>query len=702
MTRLPRSEGSTSAGHGELVRAVLPAALPVLAQLVLVVLYARAIGGLAGSFALGATLAVAALVGHLVARTRLRGWVIVAGGAVAAVAVRWALVNAVALLAASSVSPGIAAVLQRLDAASLAALPVAAMGYLGAIVFVRRPSLARWEPALHGALLLVLLWSQAHYDLTYFERPWAYVVVVGSLVLLDALLLVGPDRLSRRVVARVAVLVAPVFAIAILLSVFWYTTGGTAAGGGILRPTLFRFDFAPFVRLESEISMSDDLVLLYRRSGRPRRDLIRRFVLSDYDPRRGFSVANGDPLDAGADVRDRELVEQEYFLVNLDPQTRLALNEPIGYVPFETWDQSSFTAAFAAESMVSRAPAFRLARVDDVSLDPAATQRLTDYGGNEAIRELALEVAGDEVGPFARARAIELYFHENFFYSLRPGIAADGDQLTHFLFEAQKGYCSYFAFSMTLMLRSLGIPARVAVGFFVDPGQEVLNFYPVLANMAHAWVEVYLGEYGWVTFDPTSQTLAPGEEYDVGAGADPDELASLLEEILAQELVPASPMVPDEEVDEPYRLPAFVEGALARWYLLLPLLYLLLLGAVRLLPLATLALTADPRRRTVVRMRSLLGSLGRCGIRRRQGESLLEFGRRVDVSGSARAMAAYERALFAERFTREDEREAADAARQVREGIRRAVPLWRRSLAALDPRPAGVARRASREEGKPS
>lgn len=679
--------------------AVLLAALPVLAQLVLVVLYARALGGLAGPLALGATLIAAAVAGRLAARTRLRGWAVVAGGAVVAIALRWALVRAVALAAAASVSPGVAAVLQRLDAGSLAALPVAALGYLGALVFVRRPALARWEPIVHGAILLALLWSQAHYDLTYFDRPWAYVVVVGSLVLLDALLLVGPHRLSRRIAARVALLVVPLFAIAILLSITWYTTGGTAAGGGILRPTLFRFDFAPFVRLESEISMSDDLVLLYRRSGRPRRDLIRRFVLSDYDPRRGFSAAPGDPVDAGEATRDRELVEQEYFLVNLDPQTRLALNEPIGYVPFETWDQSSFTAAFAAESMVSRAPAFRLARVDDVTLEPTAMRRLTDYGENEAIRDLALEVAGEVDGPFARARAIELYFHENFFYSLRPGIAGDGDQLGHFLFDAQKGYCSYFAFSMTLMLRSLGIPARVAVGFFVDPGQEVLNFYPVLANMAHAWVEVYLGEYGWVTFDPTSQTLAPGEEYELGAGADPNRLAELLEEILAQELLPAQPMVPDEEVDTSLRLPRLVERALARWYLLVPLVYLLVVAVVRLAPLAPLAFVSDPRRRAIVRLRSLLGSLGRCGIRRREGESLVEFGQRADVSGSARASAAYERALFGPVFTRDDEREAADAVRQVRRGLRRSVPAWRRALAAVDPRPQSAVRRAARARG---
>ncbi|MFW6293897.1 MAG: transglutaminase-like domain-containing protein, partial [Spirochaetota bacterium] len=384
-------------------------------------------------------------------------------------------------------------------------------------------------------------------------------LVIGVLALTDVLMLADPATLARatrertaspraalnrRTVLRGMLLAIPLLLVALLLSVRWYSTGGVEAGGGILRPTLFRFDFAPFVQLESEITMSEDLVLLYRRPGRPRRELIRRYVLADYDPRRGFSVADdatSTPVADPADYLDRELVVQEYFLVNLDPGTRLAINEPVAFTQFENWDDSSFTAAFSARSMVSRAPPFRLARAGTDGLSAARVRELTDYGDNEPIRLLAEEITEGLDGAFARARAIEAYLHENYFYSLRPGIAADGDQLSHFLFESRKGYCSYYAFGMALMVRSLGIPARVAVGFFVDPGQEVLNFYPVLANMAHAWVEVYLGEYGWISFDPTSQTLAPGEEYEFGGGADPTELASLLEEILAQELRASQP-----------------------------------------------------------------------------------------------------------------------------------------------------------------
>ncbi|MFP4113488.1 MAG: transglutaminase domain-containing protein [Spirochaetales bacterium] len=666
------------------------------AQAILVALYARALGGLAAAPVLIVLLAVAASAGRLAARWSLRAWVVVATAAGGYTAIRALVLGVLSSLAVWTTDPRFAVALQQADAISVAAIPVVALGFLAHFATTRRADRRRCEPIVHGVLLLVLLWSQAHYSLSYFERPWAYVLVVGSLLILDLVLLIEPRHLRSSVVLRLAALAIPLLAAAVFLSFRWYAAGGTAAGGGILRPTLFRFDFAPFVRLESEISMNDDLVLLYRRSGRPRRELIRRFVLTEYDAGAGFSVggagAQGRADDPSADL-DRERVRQEYFLVNLDPQTRLALNAPVEFHRFENWDESSFTAAFAAESLVSEAPPFRLARAHDVDPAPADLPRLTDYGENEAIRELAREIAGDASGPFAKARAIELYLQENYYYSLRPGIAADGDQLMHFLFESRKGYCSYYAFSMALMVRSLGIPARVAVGFFVDPSQEVLNFYPILANMAHAWVEVHLGEYGWIEFDPTSQTLAPGEEYEVGAGADPREVADLLEEVLAQELVVAEDLAAEDAGPvESSRFPPFVRTVIGNWYFFLPALFLLYVAAIRLVPFALPLFTGSPRGRTIVRVRATLRWLAACGIVRRADESLREFGRARDVDGLARLMELYERALFepdSEASARRVEAAARPAVRAVLHGVRSRFPWWRRVLAFLDPRPHG-------------
>ncbi|MFW5689981.1 MAG: transglutaminase domain-containing protein, partial [Spirochaetota bacterium] len=682
------------------------AGLLLAARVLLTIIYARAIDGLVPAPLLIAVLVAAHLTGRLAARTRLRTPVVTMLAAAGFLGVRAALLAVMGAVAGGSASVSLSAFLQELDAGSVAALPVLLLGWAHGLVAVRHPKLARWAPIVHGLLLLALLWSQAHYELTYFARPWAYVLIVGLLLVTDAFLLVDLARLERRALVRTAALLAPIVALALLLAANWYSAGGTSAGGGILRPTLFRFDFAPFVQLESEITMSDDLVLLYRRSGRSRRELLRRYVLTEYDARGGFSVAADEPDGRVAAVpenadgpeawRERELVEQEYFLVNLDPETRLALNEPVAYQPFRVWDDSSFTAAYAAESLVSTAPPFRLATAGSAGLSEREFDSLTDYGDREELRELALEIVDGVTGDFARARAIELYLQENYFYSLRPGIAADGDQLAHFLFESRKGYCSYYAFSMALMARSLGIPARVAVGFFVDPGQEVLNFYPVLANMAHAWVEVYLGAYGWVEFDPTSQTLAPGEEYEFGAGADPNEIARLLEEILAQDLEAArEPVTQPPAEPESGRLPEFVRSIARRWYLVLPLLYALYLGVLHLAPVVLVARARSARERIRSRSRLVLDRLSRHGLRRREDESLREFGLRLGLDQAETALELYERSLFAPRISTLDDTRSRDAAVACLRDLRRRAPWWRRLLAVLDPRPRRRARSGS-------
>jgi len=148
------------------------------------------------------------------------------------------------------------------------------------------------------------------------------------------------------------------------------------------------------------------------------------------------------------------------------------------------------------------------------------------------IQKLALEVTQGATTTYEKATALVLYFRENYYYSLKPGAPGPRGALKNFLFETKKGYCSYFAFSMTLMLRSLGIPARVAVGFATDPNAAVLGFNPVRAYQAHAWVEVPFEEFGWLEFDPTSDVPAPGEPFRFPQASDPAELSKMISEIL--------------------------------------------------------------------------------------------------------------------------------------------------------------------------
>ena len=87
------------------------------------------------------------------------------------------------------------------------------------------------------------------------------------------------------------------------------------------------------------------------------------------------------------------------------------------------------------------------------------------------------------------------------------------DPLANFLFERRQGHCEYFASSMAVMLRSLGIPSRVVNGFRTGEFNDLTSQYVVRASNAHSWVEAYFPGYGWIAFDPT-----PGASMPVRSG----------------------------------------------------------------------------------------------------------------------------------------------------------------------------------------
>ena len=94
-------------------------------------------------------------------------------------------------------------------------------------------------------------------------------------------------------------------------------------------------------------------------------------------------------------------------------------------------------------------------------------------------------------------------------YTLTAGKPTDpnipnASMLGEFLFNTHEGYCTYYATSSLFMLRSLGIPSRVAVGFMtVDRSYKTPGWYWFYADQAHAWTQVYIPEYGWLDFDMT-------------------------------------------------------------------------------------------------------------------------------------------------------------------------------------------------------
>jgi len=102
-----------------------------------------------------------------------------------------------------------------------------------------------------------------------------------------------------------------------------------------------------------------------------------------------------------------------------------------------------------------------------------------------------------------RARAIERHLRTDFAYTLELPDHETPDPLAHFLFNRRKGHCEYFASAMAVMLRTLGIPARLATGFQSGIYNDVSEFWLVRAGDAHSWVEAWIPGRGWTTFDPT-------------------------------------------------------------------------------------------------------------------------------------------------------------------------------------------------------
>jgi transglutaminase-like putative cysteine protease len=143
-----------------------------------------------------------------------------------------------------------------------------------------------------------------------------------------------------------------------------------------------------------------------------------------------------------------------------------------------------------------------------------ATIYLQLPGLDPRVAQLARQVTASSRSNYTRAKAIEQYLQANFGYTLElPGMR-EADPLARFLFERKKGHCEYFASSMTMMLRTLGIPSRVVNGFRGGEYNDLTSSYIVREKDAHSWVEAYFPEYGWVTFDPTPP--GPGDEPPTG------------------------------------------------------------------------------------------------------------------------------------------------------------------------------------------
>jgi hypothetical protein len=146
----------------------------------------------------------------------------------------------------------------------------------------------------------------------------------------------------------------------------------------------------------------------------------------------------------------------------------------------------------------------------DYELSPGERRRYLELPRllDVRIRALARQWtgAGDDQ---TEALRIQTHLRSEFTYTLNTPRFPTGDPLANFLFVRKSGYCEYFASAMAVMLRTLGIPSRVATGFQSGYFNDVSGMYVIRASDAHAWVEAWIEGQGWRTFDPTPPDKSP-------------------------------------------------------------------------------------------------------------------------------------------------------------------------------------------------
>jgi transglutaminase-like putative cysteine protease len=121
-----------------------------------------------------------------------------------------------------------------------------------------------------------------------------------------------------------------------------------------------------------------------------------------------------------------------------------------------------------------------------------------------SVRTQARVIAGNLDTPYDKASAIEAWLRANVVYDDKTPAPPEDEDGVAYLLSIRRGYCDYYASAMVVMLRSLGVPARVAVGYAQGQYDPAASVYHVTEKDSHSWVEVFFPTYGWVEFEPTA------------------------------------------------------------------------------------------------------------------------------------------------------------------------------------------------------
>lgn len=420
-------------------------------------------------------------------------------------------------------------------------------------------------PALAGLPLLCLYSVPA--GLADQLLPWWTFAVPAGCYAVLLVVIRGHDGSGLRPGWGGAASTSMVIALAVAGSVVMADAVTPVGTGGRLEQTAHggqsgTIGLSPFAGLHGDLQLGEAREVL-EVSGLPEPDYLRTTALETWDAEEGFTLTDPVPGARPADtpltvaplvnnpeaqqavVTVRVLNFNDRFLPMYQGSTTIdGLADGYSYNP-------ALGAVFTPEA--TRPADYQLTvayggidparlRADSVTPTPALVS--ADGIGAEATA-LARSVTAPGRAAFDKALLLNNYFTDptgGFEYSLQVPTGNSGNLLTDFL-QNKQGYCEQYAAAMTVMLRSLDIPARVAVGF-TQGTRTPSGSYLVTSHNAHAWVEVRFDSSGWVRFDPTPLSDSVGGQQ----GFRPDTAAAPPTQIPTTDIPTEAPATVDNPV----------------------------------------------------------------------------------------------------------------------------------------------------------
>ena len=203
--------------------------------------------------------------------------------------------------------------------------------------------------------------------------------------------------------------------------------------------------------------------------------------------------------------------------VPLKLQTFVSEDTPVGL------DAVRDIAAVVSASIIAPYQKYRVSTSVSTATPEELTQAGNDYpqwvldhylqlpdNFSSRVSSLASEITQTAQTPYEKAIAIKNYLRRFPYDQLAQVPPANADGVEYFLFTARRGVCTNFASAMAVMLRSVGVPTRLATGYFRGELDKATGNYVIRGQNYHAWVEVYFPDYGWIDFEATPATPETG------------------------------------------------------------------------------------------------------------------------------------------------------------------------------------------------